>query len=76
MYKVVYGFADLQDDNHIYSVGDGYPRTGYVPTPERVLELEGANNKIGRQLISKIESSDDKTEPIEEKPKKASKKKN
>ena len=54
MYKVVYSFADMQDDNYIYSVGDDYPRKGYIPTPERVEELAGGANKIGRPLIDEV----------------------
>lgn len=49
--KVVYKFADLVDGNHIYEVGDSYPRDGYKPTKERVEELKGSDNKIGKPLI-------------------------
>lgn len=49
--KVVYKFADLLDGNHIYEVGDNYPRDGYKPTKERVEELKGSDNKIGKPLI-------------------------
>lgn len=49
--KVVYKFADLVDGNHIYEVGDNYPRDGYKPTKERVEELKGSDNKIGKPLI-------------------------
>lgn len=64
MYKVVYGFADLQDGNYIYSVGDSFPRDGGIPTPERVTELKGSNNKIGRPLIEEIEVNVEPVEPI------------
>ncbi len=51
MFNVVYQFADLEDGNHIYYVGDKYPRDGYEPTKDRISELSGENNKIGRPLI-------------------------
>ena len=28
MSKVIIAFADLQDDGHIYNVGDEYPKAG------------------------------------------------
>ena len=65
MYKVIERFMDLQDDNHIYEVGDAYPRKGAGPTPERIRELASNSNKIGKQLI----------EEIAEKPKRTRKKK-
>ena len=51
MYKVIYPFADLLDDSHIYKTGDEFPRQGVIVKPERYAELEGPNNKIGRPLI-------------------------
>lgn len=53
MYEVVYRFADLKDDSYIYEVGDKYPREGYEPTSERIGELSGTDNKIGKPLIVK-----------------------
>lgn len=51
MYEVIKGFIDLQDDNHLYEVGQTYPRSGYKPTDERIVELSGSNNKRGKPLI-------------------------
>lgn len=65
MYKVIERFMDLQDDNHIYEVGDAYPREGAEPTPERIRELASNSNKIGKPLI----------EEVVEKPKRTRKKK-
>lgn len=53
MYEVVYRFADLKDGSHVYEVGDQYPREGYEPASERIEELSGTQNKIGRILIVK-----------------------
>ncbi len=44
---------DLKDNNHIYEVGDAYPRSGRTKK-ERVEELLGTSNKIGKQLIEKV----------------------
>ena len=51
MYEVIKGFMDLQDDNHLYEVGQTYPRSGYKPTDERIAELSGSNNKRGKPLL-------------------------
>ena len=55
MYKVIYKFADREDSNHIYNVGDTYPREGVEPTEERIKELKGGKNKIGEPLIKSVE---------------------
>lgn len=65
-FKVIHNFADAQDGFRVYKVGDNYPREGYDPTAERLEELKGVNNNIGRSLIKEI---------AEAKPKKASRKK-
>lgn len=50
-YKVVHKFKDLQDNGHIYNVGDIYPRQNVVVSKERIDELKTAKNKIGKPLI-------------------------
>ena len=74
MYKAIEYFTDLQDNNYVYKVGDEYPRTGYIPSAERIEELAGAGNVRGRAVIAKetptVEEPDE-----EEKPKKRSRKK-
>lgn len=55
MYTVLSEFADLQDGNHIYRVGDEYPRKGYSPTDERVDELSTGKNLLHKPLIQKVE---------------------
>ena len=54
MYKVIYQFLDLQDDNHHYKVGDAFPRNGKKATAKRIAELSGSENKIHRPLIEKV----------------------
>lgn len=54
MYKVVHEFIDLQDEDFLYNVGDVYPRKGSEPTEERIAELSGDKNKIGKAVIEKV----------------------
>lgn len=67
-YEVVVTFTDLQDGEHLYNVGDEYPRTGYKPSAKRIDELSGANNKRGKPLIKAVqESTESATEGTKEK---------
>lgn len=63
--KVIHNFADLDDGNYIYKVGDTYPRDGYKPSTDRVEELQSGKNKIGVPLIEAEESERPKVEPEE-----------
>lgn len=54
MYKVVYGFLDLQDEQHYYAVGDTFPREGMEVSEERLTELMTDANKIGVPLIQSV----------------------
>ena len=74
MYKVLKTFRDLQDSKatktgtiyHRYLVGDRYPREGANPSPERIAELAGTNNRMGCPLIAPIESAAPAAEPVGE----------
>lgn len=59
MYKVLIGFADLQDKEHVYKTGDTFPRLGLNVSDERLKELSTARNRLGKPLIEKVE------EPVE-----------
>lgn len=59
MFKVIKFFHDLQDNNHEYNVGDIYPREGLTPTPERIAELSGNENKQKTPLIEEVEEKTD-----------------
>ena len=61
MYTVLSEFADLQDGNHIYHVGDVYPREGYTPTDERVDELSTGKNLLHKPLIQLVVVQDPET---------------
>lgn len=50
-YRVIHKFRDLQNNDHIYNVGDEY--TG-KKSPTRIKELSTDANKIGRPLIEKV----------------------
>lgn len=67
-YIVIHSFKDLQDDNYIYQVGDFYPRKDIKDiSEERIEELSGVNNKIGKSLIKAIEiESENKEEKAPE----------
>ena len=53
MYTVLVRFADLQDNDYVYNVGDTYPRKGLEPTADRINELASDRNKRGLTLIKK-----------------------
>lgn len=53
-YRVISAFADLQDNGHVYEVGDEYPREGMVISKERFAELSSSDNKRGIPLIEKV----------------------
>ena len=65
MYKVIESFTDLQDDNYVYYVGDTFPHNGADVDAGRIAELASDKNRRGVPLI----------EEIEDKPKRARKKK-
>ena len=88
-YKVIKDFTDLKDNNHVYLVGDSFPRKGAKVDNARCLELSTDANKRGEALIEAVEapqkakkqptakekaSKDAKGSKAETKPKKAKKK--
>ncbi|WP_420768752.1 hypothetical protein ACNR9V_03230 [Parageobacillus thermoglucosidasius] len=54
-YVVIKDFKDLQDRQHIYRVGDTYPREGYKPSKKRIEELLSDKNLIGEPLIAEVD---------------------
>lgn len=55
MYKVIVRFKDLKDNNHVYNVGDTYPRKGKRASKARIAELASAENKRGVALIAETD---------------------
>lgn len=64
MYKVVKLFTDLKDNNHLYKVGDCFPRKGLNVSEERIKELLSSNNKQNTALI--VEVKEEVKEEIKE----------
>lgn len=56
MYRVIKSFRDLQDNLHIYAVGDVFPREGANVLPSRYRELASTENKQGTPLIEEIKT--------------------
>lgn len=54
MYRVIKSFADLEDSNHIYRIGDTYPRKGLDPTDERIEFLLSPRNLLGTPVIEQV----------------------
>ena len=50
-YKVIHIFTDLQDFNHLYNVGDLFPRIGMKVSQSRIDELASSKNKLKTPLI-------------------------
>ena len=50
-YKVIHRFTDLQDFNHLYNVGDAFPRIGMKVSQSRIDELASGKNKLKTPLI-------------------------
>ena len=50
-YKVIHRFTDLQDFNHLYNVGDLFPRIGMKVSQSRIDELASSKNKLNKPLI-------------------------
>ena len=50
-YKVIHRFTDLQDFNHLYNVGDVFPRVGMKVSQSRIDELVSSKNKLKTPLI-------------------------
>ena len=53
-YIVIKDFKDLKDNNHIYYVGDKYPRKGKGKS-ERIEELSTSSNRLGIPLIKEVD---------------------
>lgn len=56
-YTVIHPFRDLEDtgktfpNGRVYAVGDKFPATKRKISDERIDELKGSENKIGKPLI-------------------------
>lgn len=63
-YIVVENFRDLEDRNaswpsgQRYTIGDAYPRNDFEVSEERLTELAGKTNALGRPVIAETNESD------------------
>ena len=73
-YKVLTRFVDLQDANHLYKAGDTFPRSGLTVSADRIAELSSSSNRRGIPLIEEVQAKVEKTEPVEDAPKKRGRK--
>lgn len=62
-YRVIKDFADLEDQNHRYTVGDEYPRCGLAPTKERILFLLSSRNLLHTPVIEELPDSEGALNP-------------
>lgn len=67
LYKVIVAFSDLEDNGHLYHIGDDYPRVGIKPKSERVEFLRTNKNLLGRPVIKAVKEGT-KEVAIEAKP--------
>lgn len=56
MFIVINAFLDLKDNEHLYEVGDAYPREGFEPSEERIKELLGSDNLQGQPMIKAVKT--------------------
>lgn len=67
-YEVIHPFRDLEDkkksfpDGREYAVGDEFPATKRDVADDRLEELKGSDNKIGKPLIKTIEEEKEEDE--------------
>lgn len=75
MYRTIVRFFDLQDDNHVYEVGDEFPRKDLLVSKARLEELSTNKNKRGIALIELVEEVKVEDKTVEEHKVKNNKKK-
>lgn len=57
-YQVSKRFKDTHDNDHIYAVGDKYPRKGKLDK-ERLMSLTTTNNNCGEPFVVEIGEGDE-----------------
>jgi len=48
---VIRRFSDSKDGNHVYEIGDAFPREGVSVSKDRIAELSGNENALGAPII-------------------------
>lgn len=54
MYRVIRQFSDLQDNSHLYNVGDTFPHDGVKVSAKRIEELASNRNRLRIPLIEEV----------------------
>lgn len=57
MYRALCEFHDLTDGNRRYGAGETFPRPGLDVSADRLAELSGTGNKLGRAVIEAVETT-------------------
>lgn len=71
MYEVIKAFADREDKNRSYKIGDKYPREGLEPSEERIGFLMSYETTLGEPVIAEVkEDTEEEKEEVVEEPKK------
>lgn len=66
MFVVLKAFVDAQDNNHIYSVGDVFPRHGFDVSDDRLEELSSNRNNYGTAFIINENPGEASSQPEED----------
>jgi len=61
MYKVIADFKDLEDNKHVYKVGDTFPREGVKVTKSRLGVLSTDKNTANKVFIEKVKGKEAET---------------
>ena len=69
MYEVIKDFVDVQNNNHLYRVGDSFPYNGADVSEDRCAELASTSNRCGVVLIKAIAKAEKKSKKTKKKEK-------
>lgn len=60
-YKVIRTFADVEDDGHVYKVGQPYPHkdSKVKPSKNRIKLLSSSENNAGSACIQEIKTKEE-----------------
>lgn len=55
-YRVIRFFYDLTDSEHLYNVGDSFPRKGLAVSDARIKELLSGKNRLKAPVIEEVKT--------------------
>lgn len=57
-YEAIEDFRDLEDNGFVYLKGDAFPREDHEGvSEERIKELKGKTNKLGKPVIKEVKET-------------------